>query len=216
MKKYLKLMIIIVVVVIIILGVTAYEEYTEIQYQKTKIYSEFDAYLEQEWLLRYIDVNIEMYEVIKNMIPIILSIVFLILLIYIIINYRKNKEIDSIYINILLILLLNIVLFIRTNIRVDVYEFIDNMYNIIFSNILDSICIVIIGNLILKKSIYRWIVATIALYIFNMRMLENFIKYNDDLKFIVLDISITAIIIIIAYLIKNIINSKRNLLKNNK
>ena len=60
------------------------------------------------------------------------------------------------------------------------------------------------------------IVATIALYIFNMRMLENFIKYDDDLKFIVLDISITAIIIIIAYLIKNIINSKRNLLKNNK
>ena len=85
----------------------------------------------------------------------------------------------------------------------------------IILNIFISIVTVIIANLVLKKSIYRWIVSVIGLdilfiYLVNKVMFQKYtVNFEDfcDFKINITCTCIALFIVLMAYLIKNIINT---------
>lgn len=223
MKKYLGIITIISVIIIIVLGFTVYDYiYSQRSYTLDGTNLEFKVndnrdFVRNEERLHYISIHGNIYNMIMIIILIlIISIIaFSSLLIYMIVRYKKYKEINGTQINILLTLLLTIVLFIRTIIRYEIYEIINITSITIILNIFISIVTVIIANLVLKKSIYRWIVSAIGLdilfiYLVNKVMFPKYtVNFEDfcDLKINITCTCIALFIVLIAYLIKNIINT---------
>ena len=221
MKKYLGIITIISVIIIIVLGFTVYDYiYSQRSYTLDGINLEFKVndnrdFVRNEERLHYISIHGNYYNVIMIIILIISIIAFSSLLIYMIIRYKKYKEINGTQINILLTLLLTIVLFIRTIIRYEIYEIINITSITIILNIFISIVTVIIANLVLKKSIYRWIVSVIGLdilfiYLVNKVMFQKYtVNFEDfcDFKINITCTCIALFIVLMAYLIKNIINT---------
>ena len=214
MKKYVGLITIILALIVIILGFTVYDYIEEQRYYETNITdNSYRFFIEGEMRLGYPRV----YNVITNIILLISIIAFVSLVIYMIIKYKKYKKIDKRHINILLTLLLNIVLFIRIIIRYDIYEIINITSMTIILNILTSIGIVIIVNLMLKKSIFRWIFSTIGLdilfiYLVNKVMFQKYtVEFEDfyDLKINITCTCIALFIVLMAYLIKNLLKTVR-------
>ncbi len=123
-----------------------------------------------------------------------------------------------------MVLLLTTILFIRANVRETFKEYVNDEWTIIFANILTNVVLVVLtsivlvalSNLALKKSRYRWILATILLdafliytvnyYYYMQEYYHNLRGLDFSIQMITICTCITLAIMVIVYHIKNRIN----------